>query len=66
MKKWLLMAILCLSVAGCDWFRSDNPDGETNDAAPTDPGADNDATDDGASDAEADGDTDTAKDEDDS
>ncbi|MDE0150977.1 MAG: hypothetical protein OXK80_00565 [Bdellovibrionales bacterium] len=47
MKKWLLMAILCLSVAGCDWFKSDSAN-ENADATSGDVTA-------GASDAGTDG-----------
>lgn len=45
MKKWLLMAILCLSVAGCDWFKGDsaneNADATNGDATAGEPDAGN-------------------------
>lgn len=62
MKKWLLMIILCLSVTGCDWFKSESPDG-ADDAAPevdaggdADAGDDADANDDSSADSDADND----------
>ncbi len=28
MKKWLVMAVLCLSMAGCGWFKGDSADAD--------------------------------------
>lgn len=61
MKKWLLMAVLCLSLAGCQWFGTSETPNDANTADGNDAGADADTSDD--SDAGADAGTDDDSDE---